>query len=318
MRYQPLPIQEGRAKPPSYKIMTAKEAITKFVHEECYLGMTVSAAPASLIWEIVRQRDRIKTLDMVITSQIGMSSALIGSGLVRKIEMAYNWGGIEGEDKVFRRAVEKGIPRPLEVEDYSNFGAAMRWQAAAMGLPFMPTKSQLGSDIIKYNPKIKVIDDPYTGRPVSLVPASYPDVAIIHAARADEIGNVQCYGLYGNTDTLARAAKHVIVSVEEIITSAEIRRMPNLTTIPYYYVDAIVHSPFGAHWRESNYYYHHDLAFGLEAFQQFATKEGFEAWSNKYIHGTKDWNEYCQLVGYDRLNRLMQSEHKYQQFGEVR
>ncbi|MEN6328112.1 MAG: CoA-transferase [Syntrophomonas sp.] len=318
MRYQPIQAPEGRAKPPAYKIMTAQEAIAKYVHEECYLGITISPVPASLIWEMVRQRDRIKTLDIVITSQNSMASILIGSGLVRKIEMAYNWGAIEGEDKVFRRAVEQGIPRPLEVEDYSNMGAAMRWLAAAMGLDFMPTKSQLGSDIIKYNPKIKVIKDPYTGRPISLVPASYPDVAVIHAARADEIGNVQCYGLFGNTDTLARAAKHVIVSVEEIITSAEIRRMPNLTTIPYYYVDAVVHSPFGAHWRESSYYYPHDVAFGLDAFQQFATREGFDAWADKYIHGTKDWHEYCQLVGYDRLYRLLQSEHKYQQFGEVR
>lgn len=318
MLYQPMPVKKGRAKPPVYKIMTAKEAVEKFIHDNCYLGMTVSAAPAALIWEMVRQRDRIKTVDLVITSQIGMSSALIGAGLVRKIEMGYNWGGIEGEDKVFRRAVEKGIPRPLEVEDYSNFGAAMRWLAASMGLPFMPTKSQLGSDIIKYNPKIKVINDPYNNEPVALVPASYPDVAVIHASRADEIGNVQCFGLYGNTDTLARAAKHVIVSVEEIITSAEIRRMPNLTTIPYYYVDAIVHAPFGAHWRESNYYYHHDLAFGLDAYRQFATQEGFDAWIEKYILGTKDWDEYCKLVGYDRLYRLMQNEHKYQQFGEVR
>ncbi len=318
MLYQPMPVKKGRAKPPTYKIMTAQEAIEKYIHEGCYLGMTVSAAPAALIWEMVRQRGRIKTLDLVITSQIGMSSALIGAGLVRKIEMGYNWGGIEGEDKVFRRAVEKGIPRPLEVEDYSNFGAAMRWAAASMGLPFMPTKSQLGSDIIKYNPKIKVINDPYNNEPVALVPASYPDVAVIHASRADEIGNVQCFGLYGNTDTLARAAKHVIVSVEEIITSAEIRRMPNLTTIPYYYVDAIVHAPFGAHWRESNYYYHHDLAFGLDAYRQFATQEGFDAWIEKYILGTKDWDEYCKLVGYDRLYRLMQNEHKYQQFGEVR
>lgn len=318
MRYEPIPIEKGKSKPPTYKIMTAKEAINKYIDENCYLGMTVSAAPADLIWEMVRQRDRIKTLDLVITSQIGMSSVLIGSGLVRKIEMGYNWGGIEGEDKVFRRAVEKGIPRPLEVEDYSNYGAAMRWLAASMNLDSIGTKSQLGSDIIKYNPKIKVIDDPYTGRPVAMVPASRPDVAVIHAARADEIGNVQCLGLYGNTDTLARAAKHVIVSVEEIITTAEIRRMPNLTTIPYYYVDAVVHAPFGAHWRESTYFYHHDLPYGLDVYRQFATQEGYEAWADKYVHGTKDWHEYCQMVGFDRLNRLQQSEHKYQIFGEVR
>ncbi len=318
MKYQPIPIQKGKAKAPVNKVMSAREAVARFIHEECYLGMSVSAAPAAIIWEIVRQRERIKTMDLSITSQIGMSSALIGSGLIRKIEMAYNWGGIEGEDKVFRRAVEKGIPRPLEVEDYSNFGAAMRWQAAALGLPFMPTKSQLGSDIIKYNPRIKVINDPYNGEPVTLVPASNPDVGIMHCARADEIGNVQAYGLYGNSDTLARASKHVIVSVEEIVTQAEIRRMPNLTVIPYYYVDAVVHAPFGAHWRESSFYYHHDLAYGLDAYQQFATQEGFDAWADKYIHNTKDWDEYCQLVGYDRLYRLMQSEHKYQKFGEVR
>ncbi len=318
MKFEPIPIREGRAKPPTYKIMTAKEAISKFVQDGCYLGMSVSAAPAALIWEIVRQRDRIKNLSLGITSQIGMSSAIIGSGLVSRIEMAYNWGGIEGEDKVFRRAVENGIPRPLEVEDYSNYGCCMRWEAASMGLDFMPVKSQLGSDIIKNNPCIKVIDDPYSGKPVALVPAAAPDVGIMHCARADEIGNVQCYGLYGNTDLLARASKRVIVSVEEIVTTAEIRRMPNLTVIPYYYVDAIVQAPFGAHWRESNFYYHHDLAFGLDAYRQFATKEGFDAWSDKYIHGTKDWNEYCELVGYGRLNRLRLSEGKYQKFGEVR
>lgn len=318
MKFEPVVAQKGRAKAPKNKVMTAKEAVSRFIHEDTYLGMSVSAAPAALIWEMVRQRDRIKTLDLVITSQIGMSSVLIGSGLVRKMEMAYNWGGIEGEDRVFRRAVEKGIPRPLEVEEYSNFGSAMRWLAGSMGLPFMATKSMLGSEISRYNPLVKVMDDPYTNRPVALVPASTPDVGIMHCARADEIGNVQCIGLYGNTDTLARASRHVIVTVEEIVSQDEIRRMPNLTTIPYYYVDAIVHAPFGAHWRESSFYYHHDLAYGLDAYQQFATQEGYEQWLEKYVLSTRDWDEYCSLVGYDRLNRLMLSEHKYQKFGEMR
>ncbi len=318
MKYEQIPIAKGRAKPPCYKVMTAKEAITKFIHEDTYLGLSVIAAPAALIWEIVRQKERIKSLSLSITSQVGMSSVLIGSGLINKIEMAYTWGGIEGEDKVIRRAVEESIPRPIEVEEYSNYGCAMRWEAAAAGLGFMPVKSQLGSDIVKNNSRIKVIDDPYTGEPVALVPASAPDVGIMHCARADEIGNVQCFGLYGNTDMLARASKKVIISVEEIVTQAEIRRMPNLTVIPFYYVDAVVHAPFGAHWRESNYYYHHDLAFGLDTYRQFATQAGFEAWANKYIHDTIDWNDYCKLVGYDRLNRLRLNERKYQGFGEVR
>lgn len=318
MKFEPIPIREGRAKPPAYKIMSAKEAIAKYIHENSYVGMSVSAAPAALIWEIIRQKDRIKSISLSITSQIGMSSSLIGSGLVDRIEMAYNWGGIEGEDKVFRRAVEKAIPRPLEVEDYSNYGCAMRLEAAALGLDFMPVKSSLGTDIVKNNPRIKVIDDPYSGKPVALVPASAPDVGIMHCSRADEIGNVQCFGLYGNTDLFARASKRVIVSVEEIVTQAEIRRMPNLTVIPFYYVDAVVHAPFGAHWRESNFFYHHDLAFGLDAYRQFASQEGFESWADKYIQSTQDWNDYCKLVGYDRLNRLRLSERKYQGFGEVR
>ncbi|NLU50529.1 MAG: hypothetical protein GXX09_09000 [Syntrophomonadaceae bacterium] len=113
MKFQSVTPPKGRSKPPVNKITTAQEAISRFVHEGTYVGMTVSAAPASLIWEMVRQRDRIKYIDLVITSQIGMSSALIGAGLVRRLEMGYNWGGIEGEDKVFRRAVEKGIPKPI-------------------------------------------------------------------------------------------------------------------------------------------------------------------------------------------------------------
>ena len=194
----------------------------------------------------------------------------------------------------------------------------MRWLAGAMGVPFMVTKSQLGSDIVSNNSRIKVIGDPYTGEPVCLVPASNPDVSIIHAQRADDIGNVQYYGIYGNSDMQARASKHVIVSVEEVVTQDEIRRVSNMTTIPYYYVDAIVHAPFGAHWRDVPFYYQHDLAYGLEAFEQFSTPEGFEAWVDKYILGTKNWEEYLNMIGYDRLMYLRESEHKYQKFGEIR
>ncbi|MDD4776575.1 MAG: hypothetical protein PHG75_08685, partial [Syntrophomonas sp.] len=185
--YKPSKISHG--KPPVNKLMTAREAVGKFIHENDNLGISTTSVPTALMWEVVRQKERIKTLDLTVCSQIGLSAPIIGSGLVRKLEFAYVWGGVEGEDKVFRRAVEKGIPRPIEIEEYSNFGMGMRWLAGAMGLPFMATKSQLGSDIITNNPRIKVIDDPYTGEPIALVPASNPDVSIIHASRADEIGN---------------------------------------------------------------------------------------------------------------------------------
>lgn len=309
-------MKEKRSRPPVNKLMDLKEAISKYVYSGCYLGLGLNFHPTAAVYELCRQG--ITDLTLVWDSHVWLASVLIGLGRVKKVEFAYNWGGIEGEDKVWRRAIEKDIPRPIEVEEYSNYSVGMRWYAGANGLPFAPVKSMLASDIIKYNPRIKVIEDPYTGEPVTLVPASNPDVALIHVQRADPYGNCQLLGIYGNTDVLARASRRVIVTAEEIVTPGEIRRMPNLTVIPYFYVDAVVHVPFGGHYRECSYYYPHDLPFGLWTYQQWETHEGFLKWADEFVLGPKDWNEYCARVGWDRLNTLRQLERKFQMFGEVR
>ena len=121
----------------------------------------------------------------------------------------------------------------------------MRYLAGALNLPFMAIRSMLGSDILKYNKRIKTIDDPYEGKPVALVPAAKPDVAIIHVQRADVMGNAQVWGFTGNDENKVRAAKHTIITCEEIVSSEEIRRNANLTIIPFYCVDAVVQVPTG-------------------------------------------------------------------------
>lgn len=297
--------------------MTLKDAIARYVHRGDSVILTQHETPVAAVHEIARQG--IDELTLIFDSQVGPTSVLYGLGLVKQVEMAYNWGAIEGPDYTWRRAIEKKIPREIEVIHYSNYAMALRMEGGARGIPFMPLRSQIGTDIAKQNPAIKIIEDPYgSGDPIALVPSVQPDVAILHAHRADKLGNVQFFGHYGNTDLVAKCANHVIVTCEEMITTAEIQRMPNLTLIPHYAVDAVVEVPFGAHWRECFYYYHHDFPFGMKTFEQYKTEKGFRNWCDEYIFNVNDWNGYCNKVGYDRLFKLRQMERKFQVYGEVR
>jgi glutaconate CoA-transferase subunit A len=311
---------EKISKLPINKVTTLKEAVSAFVTDGSYLsfGGIGDRTPTAAIHEVGRQRK--KNLKLVTDTAVSFThdSILIALGLVDRFEVAYMWGGIWGQDSLYRRAVEKEIPKPVEIVEYSNFSIGMRVMAASMGLSFMPTKSLLGSDIPKYNKDIKIIDDPFTGEPVALVPAAYPDVAFIHVQRCDPLGNAQILGHLGNDDSLARAAKRVVITTEEIIPTEEVRRFSNLTAIPYYCVDAVVKVPYGSHGRGCAFCYSIDVPFGLQLQKVWATEEGFLRWADEYIYGVEDWEGYCRKIGYERLNKLAMAEHRYQQFGEVR
>jgi len=226
------------------KVMTLEEAVSRFVVDGCSVayGGIAGREPMAVSYEIVRQRK--KDLTHITDTTIDAAEILIAGGCLKKVECAYIWIGVVGSGHNYRRAMEKGIPHYLETEEYSNYGCSMRFMAGALGLPYMPLKSLLGSDIITHNSRIKVIEDPYGSGPLALVPATHPDVAFIHVQRADEKGNAQIWGMVGNDDNISRAARRVVVTCEEIIPTSEIRKIPNMTAIPSYCVSAVVKVPF--------------------------------------------------------------------------
>jgi len=160
--------------------------------------------------------------------------------------------------------------------EWSNAGIAWRFKAAAMGVPFIPVRSMLGTDTLKYS-AAKVARDPFTGDPVCLIPALILDVGLIHVHRADKYGNAQIDGISGFSAELARASKRLIISAEEIIPNEEIRKRPQDTIIPYYLVDAVVEAPFGSHPGEMCYVYERDEEQIKEWVEASKTPEGAQA-----------------------------------------
>ncbi len=295
--------------PENDKRMSLKQAVSRFVTDGCYLafGAIVSREPMAACYEIIRQKKR--NLTYITDSSVEPAELLIAGGCLRRVEAAYIWVGGIGSAYNYKRAVEECVPNALEVEEYSNLGISMRFMGGGLGVPFMPVKTMLGTDVVSHNPRIKVIADPYDGEPVALVPAAKPDVAFIHVQRADKSGNSQIWGMIGNDDNIARAAKKVIITCEEIIPMSEIRKIPNMTAIPSYCVSAVVEVPFGCHPLSVAGYYWLDVPFRREIVAASKTREGIKAWMNEWIYGLKDHNEYKEKVGLERLAKLQQMEH---------
>lgn len=300
------------------KEMTLKKAISKFVRDgsSVTFGGFCGRVAMAAVHEIVRQKKRELTL--ICDSNNDDVDILIGAGCVKRWEGAYLAYGVPGLAINFRRAVEQGIPHPIEVEDASNYAMALRFLAGALNVPFMPTKSLLGSDIPKYNPRVKVIEDPYGGKPITLIQAAHPDVAIIHVQRADSVGNSQIFGFLANDDNKARAAKHTIITCEEIISTDEIRKCPNLTAIPSYCVDVVVKVPYGSYWWSLTKYYTFDIMFELDFVRQSRTVKGFSKWLDEWINSCKNHDEFLEKVGWDRLKRCMMIEHACNRMPELR
>ena len=180
----------------------------------------------------------------------------------------------------------------------------MALTAGASGLPFMPLITNLGSDLSTTNPLIKTIQCPYTGRWLSTVPAIHPDVAIIHAQRANPEGDVQVWGITGEQKEAAFAAKRVIVTVEEIVNEAITRQTPHLTIIPGFKVTAISHVPFGAHPSYAHGYYERDNSFYIEWDQISSHEESLNSYLNEWIYGVADRNEYFSKISAHVRRRL--------------
>lgn len=291
------------------KTMTAQEAVKKFVPDSCYLAMggfghvRVSMV---MIYEMIRQRK--KNIIMAGKTAVHDIDLLIGGGCVDRVEVAYAFAHeLRGLSPGGRRAVETG--RVKVVAEISNAGYQWRFLAASMGLPFIPTRALLGTDTFEHS-SAKVIQDPFSGKPICLLPAAYPDVAIIHVPRCDKFGNCHIDGTMMEDFELARAARHLIISTEKIISNDEIREKPWMTRIPYFNVDAVVEQKFGSHPCQMPLEYFFDEEHIGEWLELSKTDEGTKQYMDKYVFDTEDFNDYIKLIGgKKKMKELVDVEH---------
>jgi acyl CoA:acetate/3-ketoacid CoA transferase alpha subunit len=284
------------------KLMSEQEAISTFVYDGCYIGTELYGTvrcPMSLAREVIRQGKK----DLRVCGQGVLELDMwLGAGLVKKLDITYIGLEVYGTCNALRRAVESG--QVVSCVEWSNASISWRMKATAMGVPFLPTRSMLGTDTLKYS-SAKVVEDPFTGLKVCLLPALILDVALIHVHRADRYGNAQIEGISGFSAEMARACKRLVISAEEIVSTDEIRKYPDRTLIPYYLVDAVVHAPFGSHPGEMAYLYGRDEPIIKEWVDSSKTIEGTQAYLEQYVYGLKNHQEYIDLIGQDRLAQLI-------------
>jgi acyl CoA:acetate/3-ketoacid CoA transferase alpha subunit len=278
------------------KTTTAQEAVSRLVEDGDYVSFDFSSytrGPLGLIREIIRQRRR--NLWYCAKFTLMESTLLVAAGAVSRIDV-----GFMGLGDTLNRAVERG---EVQVSEWTNGTLTLRQLAGSMGVPFLPTRALLGTDTLRYS-GAKVISDPFTGKPIALVPALNPDVGLVHVHQADVYGNARCFGPGVQPLETAMASRKVIVSTDEIIDPDDIRKDPGRTTLPYYLVDAVVYAPFGAYPGGLPGVYEMDFDhfgeyFGLE--RQGRLHEYLE----KYVYSVGSHEEMLeQRVGLRRLSEL--------------
>jgi len=290
------------------KVMSMAEAIGRFVTDGCTLvieGFTHLICFAAA-HEIIRQGRRDLTLCRLTPDLV--YDQMIAAGCARKV--VFSWAGNPGAGPLyaFRRAVERGIPHPLEIEEYSHYGMVARFAAGAARLPFYPLRDYQGSDLARVNPRIRDVTCPFTGERLAAVPSLNPDVAIIHVQRADRLGNAHVWGLLGVQKEAAFASDKVIIVAEEIVDEAAIRADPNRTLIPGLIVDAVVLEPFGCHPSYAQGYYDRDNGFYVQWRDISTDTASLDTWLQEWVHGVASRAEYAEKLG-DRLQALRAREH---------
>ena len=277
------------------KIMPLADAIARNVRDGQTIAMEgfTHLIPFAAGHEVIRQgRKNLKlirmTPDILYDQLIGMGCA---TGLV------FSWGGNPGVGSIhrFRDAIENGWPHALAIEEHSHADMAGRYQAGASGLPFSVLRGYVGSDLPKHNPNIRSISCPFTGEKLAATPAINPDVAIIHAQRADREGNVMITGIVGIQKECVLAAKAAIVTVEEIVD--DLGAPMNACFLPHWALSAVCEVPRGAHPSYAYGYYGRDNAFCKSWDAISRERETFLEWMKKHVLGTKTHAEYMKSAG---------------------
>jgi glutaconate CoA-transferase, subunit A len=290
------------------KVRSLHDAIARDIHDGSSIAMGCgleSLIPFAASNEIIRQRKKNLTLIAPISDM--QFDQLIGAGCVKKIIASWVGNVAAGLGHNYRRAAESGIPHPIEIEDHSNFTIGLGLQAAATGLPFLPTKSIRGSDISR-GPQFASVKCPFTGDELLAVKAISPDVTILHVQRADRQGNAHAWGNFGVMKEAAFAAKTVILTCEEIVDHEVILSDPNRTLIPGFLVSSIVHQPFGSHPSPAQGYTRRDDSFYFEYHKETRSLDGFKKWLQTWVFSVADHVEFLERLGGERLKNLVPQE----------
>ena len=295
------------------KVLPVTDAVQRFVRDGDYLasgGFGGDRIAAAVLHEIVRQRKQglgfaghTATHDFQILCAGNNTDR---GQLLSKVDVAYIIGlEARGLSPHARRVVESG---QIELCEWTNYTLALRFQAAAMGVPFLPVRGFAGTDTFRRS-AAKQITCPYTKQPISVVPALWPDVAVIHVHEADKFGNCRIRGTSVSDRELARAAKRLIVSCERLVSTEEIRRDPTATTIPFYCVDAVCVVPYGSYPGNMPYEYFSDEQHLRDWLAAERDEQEHLEFIHKHILGVSDFAEYLQLCGgTERMHELRRQE----------
>lgn len=278
------------------KIVSIDEAISEIED-----GSSVGIGGASLVYKpmsAVRTLVKKEVKNLTIYTLMGDVDVdmLIGVGSIKKVCAPYVGFPMIGLAPNFRRAAQNG---EIEVKEYSELTFCLGLRASCMGVPFIPTRSLLGSDLLKINEDFEVFDCPVTKQKLVAVPAIKFDTALIHAYRADSIGNVQIMDKQIMADLMAyfgKSAKNTIVTVEKIVDNEEIERFPEKTILPHYEVDFIVEMPYGAHPSGFPPLYIPDISHITEYYRAATNPESFKEYLDRYVYSVKSHEEYLKIA----------------------
>jgi len=283
------------------KVVSLEEAAS-FVSDGDSVGIggsTMSRTPMGMIWAIVRAGRKNLSCSRCIMSSDG--DLLFGSGACDQVITSwFSQSILWGISKVMRHHVETGRAR---FDEWSHMAIGMRFRAGAMGVPFMPIRSMLGSDVLRERPEAKEMECPFTGEKLVLVPALNPDVALIHVQRCDAYGNAQIDGLQFMDIDLALAANRVILTTERIVSNDQIRRAPDQTKIPFFAVDAVVELPFGCAPHEC-YGAYEPMFRHMEYYVGLVNADpvkGMQDYLDRFVYGPKSWTDFLDLIGIDTV-----------------
>jgi glutaconate CoA-transferase subunit A len=275
------------------KLMELGEAIDRFVPDGASVAMG-TALEALIPFAAGHELIRCRRADLELIGPISdmLFDQLIGAGCVRRVTAAWVGNVSAGLGHNYRRAVERGIPRRIELEEHSNFSVSLGLFAAALGVPYLPTRTLLGSDLAEHNPRLR-----RAGSDLLHVAAIEPDVAIVHVQRADIEGHAHCWGNLGITREAGLAARSVIVTAEEIVSPEVILSDPNRVLFPPHRVSAVAHVPGGAHPSPVQGYYGRDHAAFSEYHQATRERESFLQWLQEWVIGLPDRAAYLNTLG---------------------